>query len=90
MNVTVFELRSANRDLVEEAAHEKAKCQFLGNELEIEAMKKKIKNENDKFEFNLVKLNLLTIIDKLKLRVDHEKIKYQQLRNRVIPTGTTS
>lgn len=46
-------------------------------------MKKKFKDENDKFEFNVVKLNLLNIIDKLKLQIDREKEKYKSFRNRV-------
>jgi len=38
-------------------------------------MKKKFSNENEKFEYNVVKLNLLNIIDKLKMQVDKEKKK---------------
>ena len=41
-------------------------------------MKKKFKNENDKFQFNVTKLNLLNIIDKLKMQVDIEKKKSQK------------
>lgn len=49
----------------------------------MEALKKRFKDENDKFEFNVAKLNLLNIIDKLKLRVDREKEKYDKFRARV-------
>lgn len=45
-------------------------------------MKKKFKNENDKFEFNVVKLNLLSIIDKLKMQIDKEKSRYHRLHDR--------
>ena len=41
-------------------------------------MKKKFKDENDKFEFNVVKLNLLNIIAKLKLQIDKEKSKFKK------------
>ena len=43
-------------------------------------MKKKFKDENDKFEFNVVKLNLLNIIDKLKLQIDKEKSKFKKFK----------
>lgn len=46
-------------------------------------MKKKFKDENDKFEFNVVKLNLLNIIDKLKLQIDKEKSKFKKFKERV-------
>ena len=72
-----------NKDLLEENEKKKAECKFLETEIEIAELKKKIKNENDKFEFNLIKLNLLNIVDKLKLQVDREKSKYERFKERV-------
>lgn len=59
-------------------------CKLLEAELDIERMKKKFKNENDKFEFNVVKLNLLNIIDKLKMQIDKEKAKFKKLYDRFV------
>lgn len=73
LNLDLFELKSSNKELTELAEQQKAQCKFLHAELDISFMKRKFKDENDKFEFNVVKLNLLNIIDKLKLQIDKEK-----------------
>lgn len=45
-------------------------------------MKKKFKNENDRFEYNVVKYNLLNIIDKLKMQIDKEKARFNKIYER--------
>jgi hypothetical protein len=49
----------------------------------VAALKGRFKDQNDRFEYNVAKLNLLNIIDKLKLRVDREKVKYENFKARV-------
>lgn len=45
-------------------------------------MKRQFRNENDKFEYNVVKLNLLGIIDKLKTQIDKEKARCTKLNDK--------
>lgn len=71
--------------MVSDVEHYRAQCRFLEAELDIERMKKKFKNENDKFEYNVVKLNLLTIIDKLKMQIDKYKEKYIKISEKYKP-----
>ena len=83
LSISLFELKDRNKDLVEETEHQKAQIKFLEAELDVACLKRKFKDENDKFEFNVVKLNLLNIIDKLKLQIDHEKLRYEKLRDKL-------